>query len=308
VIQKLRVGVVGAGVFGTYHARKVVGCDRASLVGVFDADGARATALATETGADRFETVSALLQACESVMIATPAHTHFELAEAALKAGKHVLVEKPLALAAAQANQLVNQAQSGGLVLQVGHQERLVCRALGLFDAKMPIEQLELIRCGPPPKGGRAMDVSVIWDLMIHDIDLAHTLLGAQAQTIRAQGLRELGVEFDEVDARIEIDHVPIRLKASRISDSFERRMKLRLVEGEIEVDFVARTVRNTSRFQLIEQFATDVSDPLGAADEAFFAACLGNAETPVSGRTAAFAVATAEKLETLARSNTGNA
>ena len=305
--KKLRVGILGAGVFGTYHARKVAGSDLAELAGIFDADSARADAIANENQTHALRSVSALFDGCEAVMIATPARTHFELVGAALEAGKHVLVEKPLALRAEQADQLVYQAQSGGLILQVGHQERLVCRALSLFDRKMPIEHLELIRCGPPPKGGRAMDVSVIWDLMIHDLDLAHCLLGELAQVKTVGGICELGDELDEVEAEIEIGHVPIRLKASRIADAVERRIRLHLSDGLIEVDFVNRTMTNTTGFPLNETFASDIPDPLGAADEAFFAACSGHTETPISGLTAAFAVATAEKLETLARPNTGN-
>ncbi len=306
VTQKLRVGVLGAGVFGTYHARKAHGSALAELVGVFDADGARADKLAEETGARRFERLDDMLAACDAVMIATPARTHFELVERGIEAGRHVLVEKPLALTAEKAGSLVNQAESDGLVLQVGHQERLVCRTLGLFDAPMPIERIELVRCGPPPKGGRAMDVSVIWDLMIHDIDLVSCLLGAEAHGARASGICELGTEFDAVEAAFEIGRTRVSLKASRISDTVERRMRLFLSDGEIDVDFVGRSVRNTSRFALNDGFATDLPDPLGAADEAFFAACLGQAETPVSGRSAAIAVATAEKLETRALSNTG--
>lgn len=306
--QQLRVGILGAGLFGTYHARKVAGSDLAELIGVFDADSARAEAIANENQARPFSSVSALFDGCDAVMIATPARTHYELASGALKAGKHVLIEKPLALTKEHADQLVNQADSGGLILQVGHQERLVCRALGLFDKKMPIERLELIRCGPPPKGGRAMDVSVIWDLMIHDIDLAHCLLGEVAHVQKAHGRCKLGHELDEVEAEIEIGRVPIRLKASRMADAVERRIRLHLSDGLIEVDFVNRIMANTTGFPLNEAFASNLPDPLGAADEAFFAACSTQAETPISGRTAAFAVATAEKLETVARPNTGNA
>jgi len=302
VTEELRVGVIGAGVFGTYHAHKVAGSAHAQLVGVFDGDDTRAQTLASELDTGPCESVAALLELCDAVIIATPALTHAELVEAALRAGKHVLVEKPLALSGDEALSLVELADRQDRVLQVGHQERLVIKALGLFDARLPIERLELVRCGLPPKGGRAMDVSVIWDLMIHDIDLAHCLLGETSDVMSTSGECTLGTELDAVDAVLEIGRTHVVLKASRVANALERTMRLTCPHGEIAVDFVNRTVTNTTPHKLNEAFASDIPDPLGAADEAFFAACQGRARIAISGRSAAFAVATAEKLETLAK------
>ena len=299
--QGIRVGVIGAGVFGTYHARKAAQSELAELVGIYDANRERVQSVCAETGAGAFSDVSALTDAVDALIIATPAHTHAELAGSALRAGKHVLVEKPLALSGVNAAALADLADAKQLVLQVGHQERLVCQALGLFDAQLSIERLELKRCGPPPKDGRAMDVSVIWDLMIHDIDLAHCLLGETANDLTAAGRRSLGAELDAVEAAFEIGGTQVALTASRLHNAYERTLKLVCPKGTIEVDFVKRRMVNTTSHQLNEAFADDVPDPLGAADAMFFAACLGQTKTMITGRSAANAVATAEELETLA-------
>ncbi len=304
VTQEIRVGVVGAGVFGTYHARKAAGSDLAKLVGVSDADAERMRQVCEETGTQAFSDLSDLTASCEALIIATPAHTHAALVRTALEAGKHVLVEKPLALTGAEAIALAELAERKQLVLQIGHQERLVCQALGLFGLEMQIDRVELTRCGPPPTGGRAMDVSVIWDLMIHDIDLAHCLLGEAASDLVATGRRSLGAEFDAVDATFRIGSTQLSLKASRLEDAWERTLKIVCAEGVIEVDFIERSMVNTTGYALNETFADDLPDPLGAADAMFFAACLGQRKTMITGRSAAHAVATAEELETLAGLN----
>ncbi|MEO9968788.1 MAG: Gfo/Idh/MocA family oxidoreductase [Hyphomonadaceae bacterium] len=312
--QKLRVGVIGGGVFGTYHARKVAASKQAVLVGVYDRDAGRASGVIDDvsvqegqaTDARVYATETELVSVCDALIIATPAHSHFDLGRAGLRAGKHVLIEKPLALSGEEADALVALAREQDLVLQVGHQERLVCDALGLFEHSIDVQKLELVRAGPPPKGGRAMDVSVIWDLMIHDIDLAHCLLGATAHGFSATGVRELGDEFDQVDASFMIEDTHVELSASRLAELFERTMKIRCADGMIEVDFVNRTLKNTTGYQLNDAFASEVPDPLGAADEHFFAACVRGTESEISGQSAKFAVATAEKLETLAKSIKG--
>lgn len=304
--KKLRVGVIGAGVFGTYHARKAAASEFAELVGVYDAGAEQAARLAEKESAAVFETETDLISSCDALIVATPARTHFDLGQTVLRAGKHVLVEKPLALSGTEAEALVDLAVDQGLVLQVGHQERLVCRALGLFDQPMAVKRLELTRCGPPPKGGRAMDVSVVWDLMIHDIDIAHCLLGPDAAVLAATGICSLGDELDEVEAGFRIESTDVALRASRLAEGFDRRMKLICESGSIEVDFVNRTVENTTHYKLNGSFANDMPDPLEAADEHFFAACLRHGETVISGQSVKFAVATAEKLEKLARLETG--
>jgi len=297
----LKTGLVGAGVFAGYHAGKIAASELADFVGVFERREARAVELAARFNVCAMETLDELISASEAIIIASSAPSHYALAKAALQSGRHVLVEKPLTLNRDHADELVQVAKDRGLVLQVGHQERLVCEAAGLNKIKARPKRVEILRAGPPPIGRRAMDVSVIWDLMSHDIDLVHDLLGAEIKDASCSGVARLGKELDQAHAAFSIGETEIVLEASRITESLERHMKLVYQEGYILLDFVARTVKNTTSFSVNENFAEAVPDPLGAADEMFFKACLGQGAPLVSGDAGALAVATAEALSALA-------
>ena len=129
----LRAGVAGAGVFGGFHARKYAEALAADFIGVFDPAAEAAEKAASAHGARAFSDFDALLAEIDVVTIAAPASFHYELARAALNAGKHVLVEKPIALNLSDADDLIALAEANGLTLQVGHQERFVAEAFGLL-------------------------------------------------------------------------------------------------------------------------------------------------------------------------------
>ena len=305
--EALRVGLIGAGVFGGYHAAKIAAAEAVDFSGIFDADQERSAALAAAHHTATHTTVTDLMSYSDAVIIATPAHTHGDLVETALAAGCHVLVEKPLALTAVGATRLAELAEQQGRVLQVGHQERLVCEALGLFNIDMPPLYFESVRVGPPPAGNRNMDVSVVWDLMIHDLDLAHRLFGPNGQIASCEGTARLGSQMDRAVAELQFGAgQSARLEASRISDDRQRTLRLDFTDGAVEVDFLARTVRNTTGHALNAQFAEAMPDPLGAADAAFFNACRGAGDCPVPGWEAARAVATAEQIERMALAEMG--
>ena len=296
----LKTGLVGAGVFAGYHAGKIAASELADFVGVYDPDAARAGELAARFGVPVFQKLADLIAASEALIIASPAPSHYTVAKAALEAGRHVLVEKPLSLQADQARALAKSATARGLVLQVGHQERLVLKAAGLDQIKARPQRIEIVRAGLPPASGRAMDVSVIWDLMIHDIDLVHNLLGSSIKDVSCLGVAKLGKELDQARAVFSIGETEVVLEASRIAARVERRMRLVYAEGEILLDFIARSVKNTTRHRVNEGFAEAVPDPLGAADAMFFRACLGLGDPLVNGDEAALAVTTAETLSAL--------
>ncbi len=298
----LKVGVAGAGVFGNYHAQKVAASPRAELVGVFDLDATRASAVAGEYGAQGFADHETLLRHCDAVIVAVPASGHETLVSEALLAGCHVLVEKPLALNAEAARRLAGLAVTKGLVLQVGHQERFVAKAMGIFAIEETPVRMESVRAGPPPAEGRAGDVSVIWDLMIHDLDLAACLIGRAFSDVQTDGRIGASGRIDE--ARCEFQFVAggsAWLHASRAADGRERTMKLVYPSGEIAVDFLTRKVVNTTPHRIKVDIAADLPDPLRAADESFFKACRGEAISFVPGHGAVAAVAMAEAAEAAA-------
>lgn len=298
----LKVGVAGAGVFGNYHAQKAAASVRTELVGIFDLDLERAAGVARPFGAKPFDNYDALLAEIDAMVIAVPATYHAPLTGQALAADKHVLVEKPLALDVITARKLAGEAVTRGKVLQVGHQERFVAKAMGIFAIDEVPERLESVRAGPPPQAGRAGDVSVIWDLMIHDLDLAACLIGREFTRVKAEGRKVSTDHLDEAVAEFEfVSGGSAWLRASRAQETRERTMRVVYPSGEISVDFLTRKVTNTTPYEVRVDISAQLPDPLGRADESFFSACLGEMQSQVPGHGAVAAVGMAEAAEAAA-------
>jgi len=277
--QRLRAGVVGAGVFGGHHARKYASLPDVELAGVFDPHQERAEALAGPLGARAFDDLDALLAATDLVTVASPASAHAGAAAAALRAGRHVYVEKPLADRAEDAWALVDAARTAGTVLACGHQERVVFRAMGLLDVPEQPIRLEALRHGPASE--RSQDVSAVLDLMVHDVDLALSLTAAAPLT---GGLRASG-GWDDTRAELAFDDGFVaRFDVSRRAPARKRTMRVVFPSGEVEIDFVARSFRNTTPFALDPDFAETPAgrDPLGASVASFLKAVRGAAPRPV--------------------------
>jgi predicted dehydrogenase len=276
MVQTLKAGVAGAGVFGGYHAKKYAQLDGVTLTAVFDLDRDRAQVLAAPLGAEAFDDYGAFLHAVDVVTVATPAVAHAAPALAALLAGKHAYVEKPLAVTASDAAELVAAAEAGNLVLAVGHQERVVFTAMGLFDMPDAPLRLEAVRRGPPSP--RNLDVSTALDLMVHDMDLGLALARAQLNKVTATGSADTLVA-----EAIFSDGFTARFEASRVAPERHRTMKLVYPTGEVEIDFLSRAFRNTTGFPLLEDFAETPAgrDPLGASVQAFLDAVSGKAPRP---------------------------
>ena len=153
------------------------------------------------------------------------------------------------------------------------------------------------VRAGPPAPDGRAGDVSVIWDLMIHDLDMAAKLMGSDAE-IQAIGRVIHSGHTDEATVKLSFENGQAELMASRAADARERHMTLTYPSGTIAINFLTRSVENTTPFDIRADVSDTMPDPLGAADEAFFEACLGKRSCAVPGREAAIAVAFAERAQ----------
>jgi predicted dehydrogenase len=301
-MTKLKVGVAGAGVFGNYHAQKAAASVRTDLVGVYDLDLARATRIAEQFGAKGFDDYQAFLAACDAIVIAVPATWHETLAREAIEAHCHVLVEKPLALNGKAARFLADEAAAHGRILQVGHQERFVAKAMGVLAIKETPLLVESVRAGPPAADNRAGDVSVIWDLMIHDLDLAAMMFGNEFTGVTATGKRVHSDHLDEAMAEFTYANGGIaRLIASRASTERRRSMHVVYPSGEISIDFLTRKVENSTPYEIKVDIAAELPDPLGAADEGFYAACLGLARSPVPAHGTVGAVLMAEAAEAAA-------
>lgn len=291
----LRTGVVGAGAFGNYHAGKLAAAAGSAFQGVFDPDQTRAQAIAGKHGGAAFASLSELIERCDALIIASPAATHAGAAAAALEAGRHVLVEKPLAATPEDAERLVRLAYRKGVVLQAGHQERFVMDAIGLLRTPQAPLRIESVREGPP--SGRGLDVSVTLDLMIHDLDLIAMVFGSTPLAIQAEATGRPGL-WDSVEARLTFAAGSATLVASRVAPERRRTMRAEFATGAVQIDFLTRTMRNASGLPLNENFADLAPDPLGMSVDAFLAAARGMASCAAPGEAGAAAVRLAAAID----------
>jgi predicted dehydrogenase len=273
----IKAGVIGAGAFGANHARKYAALEGVDLVGVYDPAAETARALAGALGVTAFAELDALLAAAEVVTVASPAIHHGQGALAALKAGRHAYVEKPLAVSLEDADKIIALAAGRRLVVAVGHQERVVSQAMGLFDIPEQPLRLEAVRMGTPST--RNLDVSATLDLMIHDIDLALSLCAAEPMTAEADG------NDDAANAEVTFeDGFVASFAVSRVAQTRDRRMRIVYPSGEVAIDFLARTFTNTTPFALNADFANTPAgrDPLGVSVQGFLDAVTGKSPRPV--------------------------
>ena len=287
----LRAGVVGIGAFGRHHASKYAKLPGVELVAVADPSlDARREASTTHHGVTAVADWKELLGAVDIVSVCTPAVTHAPIVRAFLNAGAHVLVEKPIATDLDEADHLIALAEAKGLVLTVGHQERFVFARTGLLEYPDAPLEIETWRNGPWT--GRGADVSAVLDLMIHDLDLVHRLVPCDVADVQATGRATQGGYADEVTARVTFDNGTVaKLQASRISPIRRRGLRAVYPDGVIEIDFITRIVRNTTKRPLGQ---LDLGDPLGESVASFVNAAHRNAPTLVRPEEARRALETA--------------
>lgn len=291
----LKLGVAGAGVFGSYHAAKIDALEGVKLAGIFDIDAQRAGTLAEKYNAPFFGDYNEFLAHLDAAVIATPALSHFELGERALLASKHVFMEKPLATTASAAQALVQRADEKGLILQVGHQERYVCAAIGLFSRERAPQRIECVR--HVPFTGRCGDVSAVLDLMVHDIDIIRRLTGADLLNVSADG------DEHRVAAELFLSTGTLAtLSARRSAKASERRMTVLYDDGVIEFDYIRRTLTNTTDAAISSVFQDgaplSIRDALAYGAELFVSSILTGEARGVSGAEAAETIEWARKIE----------
>lgn len=280
----LRAGVIGAGVFGGYHAAKWAGFEGVTLAAVHDSHLDQARVLAERHGAAAVEDAEAFFDAVDLISIASPAHTHAEWALAALKAGKPIYVEKPLATDLANADAIAGEANRRGLVVACGFLERAAFRAMGLFEAPEAPLFLEAARRGVASP--RNLDVSVVLDLMIHDLDLALALGRGQPFAVEADGACVVHDQADWAEAEVVFDDgLTARFSASRIADAPLRTMRIVYPSGELRIDFLKGMFENTTSFALDPHFGSTPAgrDRLGASLMEFLRAVRGEVPRPLA-------------------------
>ena len=254
----LRIGLFGVGHLGKIHLKCIRLAEQdLELVGFYDPDPAMARKVAEDTGVPAFDSVEELLAAVDAVDIVTPTPTHHRLAKQALLADKHVFVEKPLTHTLAEAEELIRISHERKLVVQVGHVERFNPAMLALQDRSIDpyfIEAHRLATFNP-----RGTDVSVVLDLMIHDLDIILSLAKSEVADVRASGVAVVSPTPDIVNARIEfVNGAVANLTASRISLKQMRKIRLFQPDAYISLDLLDK---ETQIVRMYEADATDIPE-----------------------------------------------
>jgi len=240
-MDPVRVGVWGAGMWGEKHARVYAAIPEATLVGVYDRDAARAAAVAAQYGTRSFADPGGLLDHCEAVSIATPTVAHRAALEQAAAAGVHALVEKPVAPSVADADAMIEAARRAGTVMQVGQVERFNPALHAVREAIGGVKFIEAHRLALFQP--RSLDIDVVFDLMIHDLDIVLQAVGQMPEQVSAVGVAVLSGNEDIANARLEFaDGCVANLTASRVSQERLRRIRFFQSNSYLSVDLFAKT------------------------------------------------------------------
>ena len=236
-MEKLRVGVVGVGYLGKFHAQKYHHMPDVDLVGVVDTDSAGGKKVAEDNHTEYYHDYQSLFGKVDAISIAAPTPVHYSIAKDFLEHDVDVLIEKPITSALVDADELIKIAANKGLIIQVGHLERFnpaVVALEGKIDQPRFIESHRLAIFQ-----GRCTDVSVVLDLMIHDIDLILNLVRSEIKSVHAAGISVISGNIDIANARLEfINGAVANVTASRISAKNERKLRLFQKEAYISIDF----------------------------------------------------------------------
>ncbi len=236
-MQILRTAVVGVGYLGRFHAQKYQKLTQCKLIAVCDANRTTVDKVAAELQVTATTDYHSLLNEIDAVSIVVPTQKHFAIARDCLAAGKHVLLEKPMTTTVAEAKELVALAKAKNVILQIGHLERFNPAILALENIIQQPMFIESARVAPfNPRGA---DVSVVMDLMIHDIDIILEMVNSPLIHTDAKGVAVLSKDFDIVNARLQFANGCVaNVTASRAGRKSERKMRIFQRDAYISIDF----------------------------------------------------------------------
>ena len=244
VADSLRIAVVGVGHLGRHHARILSSLPGAELVGVVDTDRARAEEVAAATGARPFGDYRDVLGQVDAITLAVPTRTHAEIAVSALAAGVPVLVEKPIARSLAEADAMIEASAKGGALLAVGHTERFNPAVAAARPLLTDPRFIEVHRLGTFPE--RSLDIDVVFDLMIHDLDVVLSLVAADVESIDAVGVPVLTGRVDIANARLRFTNgCIVNLTASRISRDRVRKIRFFQPMAYLSIDYASQKLEH---------------------------------------------------------------
>ncbi len=316
-MHKVRTAVIGVGYLGRFHAQKYAVLPDSQLVAVVDANAEARERVAAEVGARAVADYRAILGEVDAVSIATPTPLHFAIARECLERGVHVLLEKPVTETLAEGRALVELAARTGRVLQVGHLERFNAAILALEGTLGRPRFIESHRLAPFKE--RGTDVNVVLDLMIHDIDLIQSLVGAPIESIDAVGASVFSAGLDIANARIRYANGCVaNTTASRVSMKMERKLRIFQDDAYVSIDLqqkVLTVVRkppagsDLPKGQVsIEERSYEQGDALRMEIEAFLRSIREGRPPVVSGEDGLRALETAIRITELVHRDAGAA
>jgi predicted dehydrogenase len=314
-MKKIRAAVIGVGYLGRFHAQKYAALPDCELVGVVDQNERARTAVAAELNVAAHADHRDLIGHVDAVSVVTHTPSHFAIAADFLRAGVHVLVEKPITETVPQAQELIALARSAGKVLQVGHLERFNAVILAAESQLRNPKFLECHRLAPFRE--RGTDVNVVLDLMIHDIDIVQSIVRAPLVAIDAVGTPVFSDEIDIANARLRFANGCVaNVTASRVSLKTERKLRIFQDDAYISMD-LQQKVLSVIRKRLpeappgplpvtIEEQNLEQGDALRAEIESFLG-CVRNGDRPVvSGEDGLLALETASRITDLIMAQQG--
>jgi predicted dehydrogenase len=297
--SEIRTGVIGLGYFGSFHARQHAANPKGRLVAVVDADRDRAATVATQYGAAPLADHRDLIGKVDAVSITVPTSLHHGVAADMIDAGVHVLIEKPICDTPDSARDLIARAETRGVVLQIGHIERFSPVFGALSERVTAPLTVECTRIGPWK--GRAIDVDVVLDLMIHDIDLVLALVRSDVVAVEAMGAPVLAPTNDFAQAQLRFANGTVaHLHASRIAERAERTIKVVEAERYWSADLAARTVSSFPRGHAVlaqDEIAVPPSDNLALEIDSFLDSVAGIRRPVVDGRAGLDALVVADMI-----------
>ena len=282
----IKCGVIGVGHMGKHHTRILAEMKKAKLVGVSDIDNGTGQKIAKTYKCKFFPNYMDLLKETTCVFVATPTNTHRDISIKALDYGNHVFIEKPISFDLKEADEIIEKANESKLILQIGHIERF---NPAILAAKKVIKNPLFIEAHRfSPFYGRGIDVSVVLDLMVHDLDIILNTVESPLKTVSAGGVPVLTENVDIANARLEFENGAIaNVTASRISLMKVRKIRFWQKYSYVSVDCLNKKVnvfhrelRNDEPEINEEEIHVSTEEPLFLQNEAFIDACLGN--TPV--------------------------
>jgi len=313
-IRPIQVGVIGVGNMGQHHVRVLSFLKDVQLVGVADVDVERGLELASKYRVRFFEDYRELLPYVDAVCVAVPTRLHYEVGMTCMRQGVHILMEKPIAASISEAELLVNAAAEYDCILQVGHIERFNPAFLELQKVLQQEEILALEAHRLSPYSQRANDVSVVLDLMIHDIDLLLELTAAPVVKLTASGTHASGSGYlDYVTATLNFANGAIAcLTASKVTHRKVRRLTIHGKNSLTEADFLNNEIlihRHSQKAgqvlyrqdELVERVYTSNIEPLHAELEHFVQCVRGGNQPSVGGEQALKALRLATRIEQIA-------